>query len=134
MAAILSWLYKDDLAFSTNSLPFLWHKHTKHGEEHYCVRGRRYCPRCTVQRRSCFCSNSLPFLRCKHTERGEEPEDGGNVVLDVQRRSCLWFLQSALSKVKTYRHGEKPYCVRGRRNCPGCTKMILLLVLTICPF
>ncbi len=33
MAAMLSWLYKDDLAFSTNSLPFLWCKHTEPGEE-----------------------------------------------------------------------------------------------------
>jgi hypothetical protein len=33
MAAILSWMHKDDLAFGSNSLPFLWCKHTEPGEE-----------------------------------------------------------------------------------------------------
>jgi hypothetical protein len=47
---MLSWMYKDDLAFGS----------------------------CDVS-----------FIRCKHTEPGEEPEDGGYVVLVVQRRSCF---------------------------------------------
>ncbi len=33
MAAMLSWFYKDDLAFISNSLSFLWCKHTEPGEE-----------------------------------------------------------------------------------------------------
>ncbi len=84
MAAMLSWLYKDDLAFSTNSLPFLWCKHTEPGKEPedggYVV---------LYKDNLAFGTNSLPFLRWKHTEPGEEPEDSGDVVLDVQRRS--WF-------------------------------------------
>ncbi len=50
MADMLSWMYKDDLAFISNNLPFLWHKHTEPGEEPeddgYVV--------LVVQRRSCF--------------------------------------------------------------------------------
>ncbi len=114
MAAMLSWMYKDDLA---------------------------------------FISHSLHFLRYKHTEPGEEPEDGSNVVLDVQKRSCFLFptacpfyglnIPSLASNLKMaamlswlYKNdltfssnslpllgckhtepGEEPYCKRGRRYC-----------------
>ncbi len=33
MAAMLSWMYKDDLAFGSNSLPFPRCNHTEPGEE-----------------------------------------------------------------------------------------------------
>ncbi len=80
MAAILSWVYKDDLAFISNSMPFL-------GTWKWWL----CCPGCT-KTILLFISNSLPFLRCKHTETSEEPEDDDYVVLVVQRRSCFSFL------------------------------------------
>ncbi len=118
MVALLSWVYKDDLAFRTNSLPFLRWKHTEPGEEpedggnvvlvvqrwsclsalskmktYQAWRGTwRWwlcCPGCT--KTILLLCNSLPFLWHKHTEPGEEPEDGGFVVLVVQRRSCFYF-------------------------------------------
>jgi hypothetical protein len=88
MAAMLSWMYKDDFAFISHSPPFLRCKHTEPGEKPedggYVVLG-------VYKDDLAFSTNSLPFLRCKHTEPGEEPEDGGDVVLDVQRRSCSYF-------------------------------------------